>query len=276
MTSLQIIIAEWVVRHRERLRSTGIGIVALIALGFLLNGFVGLIVYASIDRNAAYTLELSARQPLIVPQAFHVVQPLPLTQESTRITNRTSTGADLVGIIANPNTAWKAIVGVGLSDDASAVVNQGIVLPGRKRYVIVHVPSDRLGQQLVMASTQWQRVDRHQFPDIEAALTSGRVITVAQPMVHIDSSSTTATFSLTNTTPYRWRQLEWVALAQTAGQILGARSIMAQDMEPGDVRPIIAGWEQSFPQGTQFQLILQSDVLSDELIAIPAGDKQEF
>jgi len=151
----------------------------------------------------------------------------------------------------------------------------GFILPGETKYLLVLNKElmEAKGVVFRVSRLDWTRVDPHEFPDWEAYRDDHLDIDVNN-IKFVTAQSTILTeklnlndllFSVTNNTPFNYRQLNMNILLFNNGRILGVSKYVLNNFMSGDARNTSVTWPGLFPSVSNIVIVPDIDITSDDI-----------
>jgi hypothetical protein len=163
---------------------------------------------------------------------------------------------DFYAELQNPNTDWYATFSYAFTwSNGSTDTNTGFILPNETRPMIFFRESSesRPGSaELVLSNIEWHRIDAHTIPNASQWLSDHGDFEITGMTYGLTPGPgteviPTANFSVTNHSPYRYWDAEFLLVLKTGGAVTAVNTVAIPGLEPGETRAMEVKWFGNAP-----------------------------
>ncbi len=265
----------WWLEHRVGLRRFGIGVLIAIESAAALVGLWAFVDYFLLDYVEEQRLVGSffegASDLRLVTEAQ---APESLTISEPRVVT-TGSGFDVVALINNPNKGHVARISYRwVLGEESAQQEQLILLQDTEVPVAVFGVGKRpVNPELVIDTTEWWRIDRHEIPN-PVAWKDARLNLVTSDVRHDndvilgDETFGRTSLTLKNQSGYGYYALDVFVILKRGGATVGVNRTTISNLEPREERFVQLDWFDATPSPDTIEVYSMVN-LFDETVYLP-------
>src|SRR3989338_643069 len=289
LTTKQLEAGLWYVEHKQLLRNILNGLLILVgavSLAYSIYGFADYLV-RGLDENRLLVKKLVEAGSLGHDYVLQVGAK-PLAVPPVGILKSADKKYDFYVQLRNFNPKWWAKFDYYFMADGQALPNaSGFILPMEAKYLMALARDftvEPAAASLVIENIQWQRIDRHKFPDWNAYYRSHLDIESAEINFTPPNASQLSEklnlnrldFKVINHTAFNYWEAGFSILLYNGDNLANINYYTLNDFMSGEERPISLSWPGNIGRVDKFEIIPEIDIMRDDIyIKYEGGIGQE-